>query len=79
MSNYAHWPISPKRPRTTTLFRGNVRDYLLVTQVAERLNLGRGTVIDLIRRGKLDGHKEGTVWLVDEISVRNYARKRCHD
>ena len=79
MSNYTRWPISPKRPRTTNLFRGNVRDYLLVAQVAERLGVSRTKVVDLINDGKLEGMREGRLWLVEELSVRNYARSRCRD
>ena len=79
MSNFTRWPTSPKRPRTTTLFRGNVRDYLLVAQVAERLGVSRTKVVDLINDGKLEGMREGRLWLVEELSVRNYARSRCRD
>ena len=79
MRDYAHWPISPKKPRNTNLFRGNMRDYLLVSQVSERLGVSRSKVIDLINDGKLQGMREGRLWLIDELSVRNYARSRCRE
>jgi excisionase family DNA binding protein len=46
-----------------------------VEEVAEILSMGRSTVFDLIRSGRLASVKEGAMRRVTEDAIREYVRK----
>jgi excisionase family DNA binding protein len=48
---------------------------LSVDEAAERSGLGAGRIRDLLRSGRLAGHKAGPkVWLVDPVSLNAWMR-----
>ena len=52
-----------------------VRQLYRVEEVADILGMGRSTVLDLIRSGRLASVKEGAMRRVTEDAVRDYVRK----
>ena len=52
-----------------------VRQLYRVEEVADILGMGRSTVFDLIRSGRLASVKEGAMRRVTEDAIRDYVRK----
>jgi excisionase family DNA binding protein len=62
-----------------TLRRGGVqvvvRQLYRVEEVANILGMGRSTVFDLIRSGRLASVKEGAMRRITDDAIRDYVRK----
>lgn len=56
-----------------------VKQLYRVEEVAEILSMGRSTVFDLIRSGRLASVKEGAMRRVTEDAIRDYVRKLAEE
>jgi excisionase family DNA binding protein len=52
-----------------------VKQLYRVEEVASMLSMGRSTVFDLIRSGRLASVKEGAMRRITEDAIRDYVRK----
>lgn len=53
-----------------------VKELLTPGEVAERLKVKQGTVLEWLRAGKLSGFKLGGLWRVDERDLRLFLESR---
>lgn len=53
-------------------------DIMEIDEIAEALHIGRNSVYDLLRSGKIKSMKNGRDWKVPKICVEQYVRERCN-
>lgn len=52
-------------------------DILTVEEVTEALRMGYNAVYELLRSGELKGYRNGRVWRIPKLAVREYILNRA--
>ena len=52
-------------------------DILTVEEVTEALRMGYNAVYELLRNGELMGYRNGRVWRIPKLAVREYILRRA--
>ena len=52
-------------------------DILTVEEVAEALRMGYNAVYESLRSGELKGYRNGRIWRIPKLAVREYILRRA--
>lgn len=57
----------------------NYDDIMDIDEIAEALHIGRNSVYDLLREGKIKSMKNGRNWMIPKFCVEEYVRNSCEE
>lgn len=57
----------------------NYDDIMEIDEIAEALHIGRNSVYELLRDGKIRSMKNGRNWVVPKFCVEEYVRRSCEE
>lgn len=57
----------------------NYDDIMEIDEIAEALHIGRNSVYELLRDGKIRSMKNGRNWMVPKFCVEEYVRRSCEN